>query len=307
MSFRSYERGYNTDNTSVRNSEEAEDRIDDLVSDKRETVKDMFLHVCLLPIVCIRYLTTVFTTKYDLADSVFLSMPIVFPISLLLSTRIRSAAASLHFNTTLFSIFCITFAFICITSLFMLILKDRHCERVSGRSIRRDEFWSFIPTLISYWREYHQLRSEIRRFKGIQNAYIREETRQDEIDELLDTDLRLLGGNGIAFERFLEEVFEVLGYDDVERTKATGDQGVDLIVTDGSQRIAIQAKLYSSNVSNDAVQQAVAGMAIYNCDRCAVITNSEFTNSARELARANGCKLINGRRLRRIIRGEEDL
>ena len=160
---------------------------------------------------------------------------------------------------------------------------------------------------MSYWREYHQLRSEIRRFKGIQNAYIREESRQDEIDELLNTDLRLFGGNGIAFERFLEEVFEVLGYDDVERTKATGDQGVDLIVTDGSQRIAIQAKLYSNNVGNDAVQQAVAGMAIYNCDRCAVITNSRFTNSARDLARANGCKLINGGRLRRIIRGEEDL
>ena len=256
------------------------------------------------PVLFIRGLTTTITTKYDSADSAILSMLIVFPISLLFWKCIRSPAASLQINTTLFSICCIVFAYFSSMFLIMQILKDRPCERMLGRSTRRNELSSYFPTLVSYWRKRSQLQSEMRRLSDIQAAYIREESRQDEIDELLATDLRLL--DGIGFERHLEKMFEVLGYD-VERTKATGDQGVDLIVTDGSQRIAIQAKLYSSNVGNDAVQQVVAGMAIYNCDRCAVITNSEFTNSARELARANGCKLINGRRLRLIIRGEKDL
>ncbi len=305
LSFQSVDLKNNAVETLIRNSTEAGLRINEIALDQRKTVRAMLSYFFTFPILFIRGLTTTITTKYDSVDSAILSMFVVFPISLLSWNFIRSPAASLQFNTTLFSICCIVLAYFSSMFLIMQILKDRPCERISGRSTRRNELSLYFPTLVSYWRKRSQLQSEMLRLRDIRTAYIREESRQDEIDELLATDLRLL--DGIGFERHLEKIFEVLGYDDVERTKATGDQGVDLVVTDGSQRIAVQAKLYSGNVGNDAVQQVVAGMAIYNCDRCVVITNSEFTNSARELARANGCKLINGCRLLRIIRGEADL
>jgi restriction system protein len=54
----------------------------------------------------------------------------------------------------------------------------------------------------------------------------------------------------------------------------------------------VQAKGYYHAVSNNAVQQAYAGMRHYDCWGCAVITNSRFTKSARELALSTGCILI---------------
>ena len=93
------------------------------------------------------------------------------------------------------------------------------------------------------------------------------------------------------WEEYLAEICRALG-GTVEMTKTVGDQGVDLIVQYGPKRIAVQAKGYHNSVSNSAVQQVVAGMVLYGCNACAVITNSRFTASAKELAASNGCVLI---------------
>ncbi len=123
---------------------------------------------------------------------------------------------------------------------------------------------------------------------------------QDRRNRLLLQQWRHLPGD--AFELFLVDVFEALGYV-VCKTGKTGDQGVDLVATKGSRSIAIQAKSYTSSVGNAAVQQAFAGMAYYQCNCCAVITNSEFTKSAEELATRVNCLLINGDRLPLLIEG----
>ena len=96
---------------------------------------------------------------------------------------------------------------------------------------------------------------------------------------------------GPEWEDFLVRVFRLLGAT-VEPTGTSGDQGVDLIATMGPRRYAIQAKGYVSSVGNGAVQEAVAGMAHYRCNACAVITNSRFTTGAVELAESNRCRLI---------------
>jgi low affinity Fe/Cu permease len=120
-------------------------------------------------------------------------------------------------------------------------------------------------------------------------------------NQLLSADWRSLRGDD--FEQFLVGVFEVLGYA-TETTKASGDQGVDLIATKGGSRIAIQAKGYANSVGNSAVQQAVAGKMYYNCDSCVVITNSSFTRGARDLADKTECRLIDGTRMDKLINGE---
>jgi HJR/Mrr/RecB family endonuclease len=56
-------------------------------------------------------------------------------------------------------------------------------------------------------------------------------------------------------------------------------------------------------VGNGAVQEAYAGMAFYRCDTCMVITNSEFTPKAVELAGRIGCVLIDGSRIPKLIEG----
>jgi restriction endonuclease Mrr len=125
---------------------------------------------------------------------------------------------------------------------------------------------------------------------------------QSRINRLRSTDWRAL--QAIPFESFLAEVFLEWGYE-VETTKVSGDQGVDLIISKDGIRTAIQAKGYlSSTVGNDAVQQAHTGKAIYRCHRCAVITNSTFTASARQTAAAVGCLLIDGESIPLLIEGQ---
>ena len=106
----------------------------------------------------------------------------------------------------------------------------------------------------------------------------------------------------IPFENYLEEVCIALGYS-VETTNVSGDQGVDLVVTRGVLRMAIQVKGYHNSVGNAAVQQAFAGMAFYECDACAVITNSRFTTGAIELAESTNCLLIHEDNFREFVMG----
>lgn len=123
-------------------------------------------------------------------------------------------------------------------------------------------------------------------------------------NQMLLFDWRTLRGG--PFEKFLRAIFEELGYQ-VQLTRSTGDQGVDLIVVKNNVRIAVQAKGYADSVGNAAVQQAHAGMTYYHCSRCAVITNSFFTPSAIELAARVGCVLVDGSRIPALILGEVPL
>ena len=52
--------------------------------------------------------------------------------------------------------------------------------------------------------------------------------------------------------------------------------------------MAIQAKCNEGTVGNHAIMEVVAGTKFYNAEQSMVITNSTFTKSAIELAKANG-------------------
>ena len=77
-----------------------------------------------------------------------------------------------------------------------------------------------------------------------------------------------------------------MGYQ-ISMTPITGDQGIDIIAVRNGTRIGIQAKCYTGKVPNSAVQEVVAGKEYYGVHRCIVVTNSTFTNSAIDLAKAN--------------------
>lgn len=95
---------------------------------------------------------------------------------------------------------------------------------------------------------------------------------------------------GAQFEWFISYLFSKLGYS-TEITKASGDQGIDVIARKGKAVVAIQAKCYSKPVGNHAIMEAVAGAKYYNATKTMVITNNGFTKSARELAQANNVVL----------------
>jgi HJR/Mrr/RecB family endonuclease len=106
---------------------------------------------------------------------------------------------------------------------------------------------------------------------------------------------------GHAFEEFMTTVYQTLGYK-VEPTKKSGDQGIDLIIKKHFKRIGVQLKRYSRPVGNSAVQEAVAGKKFYKLDKVCVITNTSFTKSAIELAKANKVELIDREDLKILLK-----
>lgn len=108
---------------------------------------------------------------------------------------------------------------------------------------------------------------------------------------------------GIQFEKFLGEFFKKQGYR-VTITKASGDQGVDLLLYKDQRKIAVQCKRFkpSNRVGNTAIQEVVTGKIFYDCTEAWVITTSTYTPHAILLANKVGVKLIDRNALIKLLK-----
>lgn len=106
--------------------------------------------------------------------------------------------------------------------------------------------------------------------------------------------------NPLEYEKYISECLAELGFD-AHTTKASGDQGADVLAEKNGVSFAIQCKKYSSPVGNKAVQEANAGRDFYKCDYGVVVSNAGFTKSAKQAA--NACKIIllNDTRLEKLL------
>lgn len=85
------------------------------------------------------------------------------------------------------------------------------------------------------------------------------------------------------FELYCANLLKQSGWNS-RLTKGSGDQGVDIIAEHGIYKAVFQCKKYSKPVGNAAVQEVIAGMHYEKANVAAVVTNSAFTISARQLA-----------------------
>ena len=107
--------------------------------------------------------------------------------------------------------------------------------------------------------------------------------------------------SGEEFEEWCASLLRKCGFTEIETTSVTGDQGVDIIADKYDVRYAIQCKCYSQDVGNASVQEVTAGREYYKCDIGVVMTNSYFTNSAKQLAAANKIRLWDRDKLLEMI------
>lgn len=96
---------------------------------------------------------------------------------------------------------------------------------------------------------------------------------------------------GREFEEYCADYLRRRGFKKVTVTRATGDQGVDILARRRGKTYAVQCKLYQKPVGNAAVQEAFTGKQYYDCDRGMVMTNSTFTRGARQLAERTDIEL----------------
>lgn len=108
---------------------------------------------------------------------------------------------------------------------------------------------------------------------------------------------------GHDFEYFCADLLTKQGFDNVQVTKGSGDQGVDILAERNMVKYAIQCKRYSQPVGNKAVQEINAGRLFYNCNAAIVITNNSFTPSAIELSEKLGVTLWDGKFMKENLIG----
>jgi len=102
------------------------------------------------------------------------------------------------------------------------------------------------------------------------------------------------------FEHYLGHLFKSHGYD-VKVTQAAGDFGADLVISKNGKKIVVQAKRYSKNVGIKAVQETHSSMGYYGAAEAWVVSNSKYTEAAKELARSLNVKLIGREHLIELI------
>jgi restriction system protein len=106
--------------------------------------------------------------------------------------------------------------------------------------------------------------------------------------------------DGRQFEIYLGELFKKHGYE-VRVTQSAGDFGADLVIAKGGKKIVVQAKRYSKNVGIKAVQEAQAAIAHYGASEAWVVSNNDYTDAAKDLAKSNNVKLISRDQLIELI------
>lgn len=111
--------------------------------------------------------------------------------------------------------------------------------------------------------------------------------------------------DGLGFENWCADLLRNNGFINVEVTRASGDQGVDILAEKGEVKYAIQCKCYSSDLGNSPIQEVHAGKSMYNCHVGAVMTNRHFTSGAKELAKATGVLLWDREKLLQMTSNDE--
>ncbi len=93
------------------------------------------------------------------------------------------------------------------------------------------------------------------------------------------------------YEKFCAELLKKAGWN-AWTTKASGDQGSDVIAEKNGVRVVLQCKLYTQPVGNKAVQEVFAAKTFEKADHAAVVSNETYTPSARKIASSTGISLL---------------
>lgn len=107
--------------------------------------------------------------------------------------------------------------------------------------------------------------------------------------------------DGTRFEGFVADIFRAMGHR-VTVLGRVGDQGVDIVVNPGGERVAIQCKNHSKPVGNKAVQEVYAGARYHRCVEAWVVAPAGYTRGAKELAKSTGVSLYDADSMRGWIR-----
>lgn len=161
------------------------------------------------------------------------------------------------------------------------------------RALKRDEYGSVEldirnDEILRFLNSARLLRASRSAGIGRVQRYIKSWAKREEKKVPISSPLPT---SGIDFEYWVADRLREYGWE-ATVSQGSGDQGIDVVATKESMRVAIQCKLYEGSVGNKAVQETIAGMSFYDLHQGAVVSTGKFTRSARELAQKNKILLL---------------
>jgi restriction system protein len=105
--------------------------------------------------------------------------------------------------------------------------------------------------------------------------------------------------NPYEYEQYCAQILRSSGWS-AFATKSSGDQGGDIKAEKDGIMVIFQCKLYSQPIGNKAVQEVSGSLRYYGADYGAVVSNMEYTRSAKELAKSNNILLLNDTYLKEL-------
>lgn len=112
--------------------------------------------------------------------------------------------------------------------------------------------------------------------------------------------------DGYEFELFCCELLRKSGFKNFFQTRLSGDNGIDITAEKDDIKYGIQCKCYSEKLGNKCVQETYTGLAMYDCDIGAVLTNNYFSDSAIATARKTRIRLWDRDYLLKMINSQSD-
>ena len=194
------------------------------------------------------------------------------------------------------------------------------CAHRVPNGLRRKQCWRCVASMLerasALASEVEQAKVNVQ--KALDNMLAREEAerqRRQEARERAETlreQERRIAAQTIAglrhlspteFERLVGDLYAAMGFT-VTVTKASGDDGVDVIASKSGRTKAVQCKRYGDNtkVGRPEVQMLYGAMTHIGADSCAIVTTSDFTQQAREAANKLGVQLIDQDKLLELLR-----
>lgn len=89
--------------------------------------------------------------------------------------------------------------------------------------------------------------------------------------------------SGYGFENAVANLFRGIGCS-AETTKRSGDGGVDIIITKGTRKIAVQCKRYNKSVGPHVIRDLLGTMNYLGYEEGAIVTTTGFTSGVKTFA-----------------------
>lgn len=197
------------------------------------------------------------------------------------------------FVSVIFPAFLIGLIIICIIN----FVKNRESKEVKVLRKNYKAYNRYIDKLDEYNRmqidsereaEYKRLIKLRRKLNAEEDRKLRYLAREQRKKKIFWENII---GDGITFEEAIAELFTDLGHN-VQKTKTTGDEGVDLILKKDGKKIVVQCKAIKAKVSQSVARDLLGAKIHFNSDEAILCCINGVTEPTYKFALKNNIKIF---------------